>query len=239
MSTVRCRRCLGLILLSLFAAAAGCRVCDRGGGGTAGTSAYTVAVLPFANESGCDGAGELVAGDLAAALRRRGTYAVLGPDDLRARLAEAGLTLSPDDSTPEVLATLRQLGRIDAVIRGVVPVYRADTHPRAPSSKVFGYGVSSKFGFPLGLEDPLYAWYHKTASAAASVTVLRVADGSVLYQTPQPFLHRTSSQGRRPPTAYLPLRLEATDALVDRLVQALPPLQEQDPAPQVHRPPVP
>jgi hypothetical protein len=218
-----------VLLWITILAACGCQADAAGGTALAGEPACTVAVLPFVNETPCDGAGDVVAGNLAASLRARGTCAVIGPDDLRRRLDDAGLTLRADESTDSIIEKVRQLGHIDAVVRGVVPVYSADTRYRAPSAQVWGYGVSAKYGFPLGLEDPLYTFYHKTAAAAAAITVIRVADGEVLYETPRPFLHRTYSRLRKPPVTYLPLRLEAADELGRRLLRAMPPMGDDAP----------
>jgi curli biogenesis system outer membrane secretion channel CsgG len=81
---------------------------------------HTVAVLPFQNDTGTQGAGTLAADSLAAALRINGTYQVVTPHRLQAVIRQKKLeSLSRTDYQRDA-RELRQLGGIQAFITGRV-----------------------------------------------------------------------------------------------------------------------
>jgi hypothetical protein len=79
-----------------------------------------VGVVPFHNQSSRPGAGAIFAHRLAAALKSTGTYRVLGPWELRARLKAKGLQINPRPTDGTMTEELKKLGNIQALITGTV-----------------------------------------------------------------------------------------------------------------------
>lgn len=145
----------------------------------------TVAVAPFNNRSSQPVADELVAGRLAAMLAANGTYQVIAPDELKARLRGAELTMPADGDPKAVAAMLGQWDDIDAVITGTVEAFDVDHYSYIDIDHYHNYPRWPYHGFHSAHG---YNYYYPTVTrynsslAYLSVTaaMTRVPDGRPL-----------------------------------------------------------
>ncbi|MHC4983582.1 MAG: CsgG/HfaB family protein [Planctomycetota bacterium] len=166
-----------------------------------------VAVLPLGNDSLTPNAGKYVTRRLVDALKANRTYEVLGPAELRARLAAAGLNLPAEADARNVAQRLRRLGGLQAFITGRVTTFGADNYP--PRVYYHGYrtfsgGRRGRFhfghGYPVYGWDtyyPAYAYYpYMQAYVAVDVALVSVETGEAIYSPPR-LEARASSDGYR------------------------------------------
>ena len=174
----------------------------------------TVAVLPFSNASLEPRAGQFVTERVVSALKENRTYEVLGPAELKARLAAVGVNLPSDP--PPGLATdaLRRLGGVQAFVIGRVTAFDAETYRRGAVHFAASYGYGSghhrhrRHGrgyydpyYDYGYYDPIY--YYRTyghAYAAVEVALVSVASGETIYSSAGPISARADYVGDPPVT---------------------------------------
>ena len=169
----------------------------------------TVGVWRFRNDSSNPEAGEIFTDTLAAALKANGTYRVLGPGQLKAALDKAKIELAPDADRQQVLKALASLGGVQAVLTGRVGQFASG---RSVHRQVY-------VDYPYhGYHGPHYGWhgrhYYRTygppyqqvyyvtrheASASASSSLWRVADGAQLHAMALPARAAVVSRGSPPP----------------------------------------
>ncbi len=178
-----------------------------------------VAVVPFANETLHPNAGMFVAGRLASALKANGTYEVLGPEEVKFLLADAGTYLTVEADIREVAEKLRGLGGIDAFVVGTVTAFSSERGSMTDYESDFygsdpGYRAYGRYPYPYAYSH-IYVYAHGVSAAYAAM--IRVADGEVLHATAGPVGYRIQSFRHPPPTANEVL-IAATGGTVDRLV---------------------
>jgi hypothetical protein len=156
-----------------------------------------VAVTVFANATPRERAGEFMADRLAAALKANGTYEVLGPRELKARLAEAKVPLPPEADLQDALAALRRLGGIQAVITGTVKGFSADRGSYYEVDDVYGPG----FGWGYWPHWRYYGSYgvvrqysYTYAYVSVAAELIRVSDGKTIHSMPAPLAARLRSR---------------------------------------------
>jgi len=172
--------------VSLFAVAVCCLAgCSKTIEVTRYPSFYTpdlkvVAVLPFDNETLHPGAGRYIAERLAKSLRDNGTYQVLGPRRLAARMGgEQFKKLDPADRQAAV-KLLRKLDDVQAFITGTVTNF---------TSAGYTYRWSDRgYGHPWYVHDPY--WYypinfyaHNEGRVSARASLVLVSEGAILPET--------------------------------------------------------
>jgi len=161
----------------------------------------TVAVVPFYNETDDPRAGEVVAHRLAAALTDNGTYAVLSPRDLRAKMSDEDVEAASKPDYKAAAETLKRLTGAQAFIAGAVTEYKAvrsayrawhyDYYPyRYYHRPYYRHGYGYRYYRP---HYPYYPYYPvadyafvSESRVAAEASMVRVSDGSVIHATPQP-----------------------------------------------------
>jgi curli biogenesis system outer membrane secretion channel CsgG len=184
----------------------------------------TVAVVPFASETGHPKAGAILAKRLASALRANGTYSIVGPRELDRRLREAGLTLDAEGGPAAVAATLRKLKGIQAFVTGTVTAFACDRRSHVTVDFGYAYGgyVCGGWGYPyygLRYVHPIYRHYsYSQAYVATEAALVRVADGEMIHAAPSPVAARFRSRGHPPLLGHECLD-EATAAVVRRLLE--------------------
>jgi len=205
-------------------------------------SIRTVAVVDFANSTLRGPAGTFLSRRLADALKANGTYRVIGPAELKGKLAAAGASIPQGAGPDDVAGALRGLDGIDAFITGTVSGFTAD---RSTQIEVdyFGYhGGYGAYGWPYrsyphgwggygwyghryghgygwGYGHPRYWTYDVTrAHVAASAALVRTADAATLHETPIALSARLRSED--PATTADEVLTAAADAVAARIVEA-------------------
>jgi len=192
----------------------------------------SVAVANFANESTHARAGELVASRLAAALKANGTYkTVVGPLELASRLAAAGAALPPRATRADLLAALRKLGGIQAVLTGTVRTFAAERATYVEADEFYEPWYGGYYGYGRGWgrhhwgyggwgwRYPLYRSYsYVRAVASADAELTAVKDGEILYAPPGPVTARLEAGANAGPLADEALGAAAS-LLAARLVE--------------------
>jgi TolB-like protein len=149
----------------------------------------TVAVLPFGNQSGRRGAGDVVVGQFIAQLARSGAFEVLDPGVVREQVLAHRMVLEGGVSIDRAMALLDVLGA-DLVVSGDVHDYVASPSPRAPPSAEFtAYAIDQETAelvwsstSTAGGEDGVFffgAGRIETSSALSCRMVAGVVDGMV------------------------------------------------------------
>jgi hypothetical protein len=219
----------------------------------------TVAVLPFQNDTGVQGAGRLAADTLAAALRANGTYKVFTPHALQMLIAQkklAGLSRTDRQRDAKELA---QLEGIQAFITGTVLPGSAihGLYPPAGRRRPYHPAVNVQNGRGRyefindedqegneGFEEdpgdpfddfydpsyyPYWYWdypdayspeYYTEAYVSLEAAMVRVSDGTTLYETAVPIQARADLRSSRriaPASATLDVMHRAAVKLVDEL----------------------
>lgn len=182
----------------------------------------SVAVVEFANGTLRPRAGEFLTDRLAAALKANGTYAVVGPGELKGRLRAAGLELPAGADAKTTAGVLRRLGGVQAFLTGSVRAFSAERTSYVEVEHVHFHGGyhwrRPRYGFRY--HYPLYRHYVYTrAHAAADAALVRVADGETIYATPSPVSARLGARDD-PPWMLDEYLTEAADAVADGLVEA-------------------
>ena len=196
-------------------------------------SLKTVAVLPFANATLSDKAGEFLADRLAEALKANGTYQIVGPRELPAPLAAAGQKQPGSVDLGATAAALRELGGVDAFLVGTVRNFSAD---HASYLEVddwypgFGWGYSRwgrYYGYGGYHRHGGYGWYggavvyrrrsYTHALVAADAALVRVSDGKMIHATPGTLTARVQSD-RSPSKTRIEALVAAARAVAARLV---------------------
>jgi len=184
-------------------------------------SLKSLAVLPFTNATLHARAGEFLAGRLAAALQANGTYEVTGPEELKAKLAAAKIALPPKAAAGAMLAAVRKLGGIQAVLIGTVTGFSAD---RGSTVEIddwygpgFGWGYWRHGHHYYGSYATARQYYYTHAYVSAGASMVRVADGRTIHATVSPLAARVRSRGDVDRTRSEVLS-EAADAVVRALV---------------------
>jgi len=180
----------------------------------------TVAVLEFENAALRREAGRHMTRRLASALAANGTYKVVGPDQLRARLAAIGSPPVTGADRQAAASTLQTLGGIDAFVTGTVREFAADRYTVfEPSAGYYSWWGRRSYRWGLGASAPLFRWTRTEASVVADAVLIRVSDQEVLHQTPEPVGARAVSSSRRTMTDTL--LTQATDRAAALIVSRL------------------
>jgi hypothetical protein len=188
----------------------------------------TVAVVPFANRTLHAKAGEFLTERLAEALKANGTYQVIAPGELKARLSGARLTLPDGADANTIAAALGKLGGVQAFLTGTVTGFAAGqgSYAEVWDDDWYGpgwgwaYGYRRRhWGYGMGGWHRTYRRYVYThAHVAARASLVRVADGKTIHVTPAPLAARVRSFNE-PPKLPDELLAEAADAVADGLVR--------------------
>ncbi|MGB2820408.1 MAG: hypothetical protein WBF17_05470 [Phycisphaerae bacterium] len=161
----------------------------------------SVAVAPFANATLRAEAGDFLANRLAEALKANGTYEVVGPAELKASLAAADIALPANADTEAVLAALRKLGGIQAVITGTVKGFSTDHgsyvevddwYSPAYGAGYWRYGYWHH-GYYGGISASIRRYSYTYAYVSATAGMVLVADGKTIHATPAPLAARLRS----------------------------------------------
>jgi len=159
-----------------------------------------VGVAAFRNRTDRRDAGVAFAEALRDALVENGSYEVTGPESL-ARL----LKLRPGDvadlALDGLLARLRKVGGVQAIVRGNVKAFAAASHSYVWTDYGYGYGHGRglyyrRYGPDLYYVTRLYT--QNQAFVAVSAELVRVADGKVLARTPSEVGAKIYSDGDPP-----------------------------------------
>jgi len=192
-------------------------------------SIRTVAVVPFANTTLRDNAGEYLAQRVAESLQANGTYETIGPGELTAKLTEAGLKMPRQAGREDIATALRTLGGVDAFVVGTVRAFSADRasfaeiehfHPRYGWGYYHGGYYRHRRGYgPYTYGGATVYHYREYTHALVSVdaAVLRVSDGAALYTTPGALTARVQSGDSRYGTRDQTL-VQAARAAAERFV---------------------
>lgn len=178
----------------------------------------SVAVAPFFNASGVQGAGNILSDALAAQLVTNGTYTVFNRNDLAVLRNEQDLRTEMGLDNEEIASKFRQAGNVDAVLVGTVNTYAATTSVQQRQD-------------PMPLHNPatgqvtvMYQTYQITrheANVSVTARLIRVADGKTLFATPTPAHgnHWAQGQGRPAPLDQMGCLNQAVIKSVNQLVQ--------------------
>jgi hypothetical protein len=177
-----------------------------------------VAVVPFANTALNGQAGQFVAERLAEALKANGTYTVVGPREIAARLFEAKAALPPTMDAKAWAEALRKIGLTGEFVFGAVRGFSADRGTVVVAEDYWddGPGWRHRYGWAGGYT--VYRQYtYVDGYAAAEASMFRVADGQTVYAMPAPLADRVRYGEPYAATAEEALTL-ATDRLAAKLV---------------------
>lgn len=126
-----------------------------------------VAVLPFDDLSGSDDAARVAAAIATVELRRRGSFTVIEPWQVRDRLAAAGLAGGGWSTAPELDGVARALGA-DAVLAGLTTTFE-----QGGAGRCVRFGVSLRLVRAVGGPPLLSATGSEIAEGSRDGTGLR------------------------------------------------------------------
>ncbi|MCJ7543999.1 MAG: CsgG/HfaB family protein [Phycisphaerae bacterium] len=184
----------------------------------------TVAVVPFRDQSGWQGAGEIISDKLASALMANGAYQVFNRNDLRTVLDEQDLKIAFGDDTAAAATTLHKLGNVQAVLVGTVTTYSATTNSQQRQDPVYGYtpqGVAYVAGYRT------YVFTRNEGNVQVTASLLRTADGTTIAATSEPAWARYWAEGSPPGKDPHACVADAASNVVAQLVEQFAPVRKQ------------
>ena len=145
----------------------------------------TIAVLPFRNQSGVQGAGEIISDRLAAALSANGTYKVYNRNDLKSLMDERDLQLAVSENPAAAAGKFKKLGGVDvqAVLMGSVTNYSATTQSQQRQEPQYWYDNKGNRQFQ-GYR--VYTWTRNEGNVAVTATLYKVSGETIHSATPAP-----------------------------------------------------
>jgi hypothetical protein len=193
----------------------------------------SLAVLPFDNDTLNDRAGQFMSEQLVKALRANGTYKVLDPRELSAKLgAEELKKLPPAD----VQSAAELIGRLDNTQAFIIGTTTTFTSARYSYARPYGgYGYGYRYGMLGGgygrrsygrrgyLYDPYWNYpidygSQNQGRAAVRAKLVVISEGKIVSETAVNVGHSVISEGDPPYKTPDECLIEASRRAVDKLV---------------------
>ncbi|MFP4054239.1 MAG: CsgG/HfaB family protein [Phycisphaerae bacterium] len=178
----------------------------------------SVAVQEFRNSSGRPDAAGL-SSQLATALMSNGTYRVMNRQDLRALMDERDLQAALEQGDPQASAeALRKIGKVDAILTGVITSYRVDTDRQRVSEPNMVWDPGAKAMVQRGTKT--YTKVRHDAIVEVSASLVRVADGQPLGSTQGTVTGADFAEGTPPSKSAGQCMVIARNEAVAKLVES-------------------
>lgn len=173
-----------------------------------------VAVLPFRNGTGVPGAGLSVGEAFASALIANHTYKVFSRNDYRNLVDERALRASLGISDAKTARAFARLGKVQALITGMVTEYAATA--RVKRHRSF-HDIHDGRGRVIGQRPVWTRTVTNQGSVAATVRMIDLS-GRPIHATSVPVRRVVTSEGDPPPMGRLACRAQATNEVVSKLL---------------------
>lgn len=180
----------------------------------------SIAVAPFRNQTGWQGAGEAIADKLANELMANGSYQVCNRNDLKTLLNEQDLQLALGGSAAGK-NSLRKLTNVQAILVGTVTTYAATSNNQPRTDPIYAYDRNGN-QYVSGYRQ--YVWTRNEANVHVTAALIRVSDGATIYATPSALSARSWAEGSPPTKDRHACAGEAADLVVDQLVETFAPV---------------
>lgn len=131
----------------------------------------TIAVVPFRNATGVQGAGDAVADELARAMAANQTYKVYSRNDLKALLDQEDLKMALGGDASQASAALAKVGSVQAILTGTVSTYAATTRSEQRAEPVY-----DKKGRVIRYD--YWTYTRNEANVVVSAAMIRTGAGS-------------------------------------------------------------
>lgn len=184
----------------------------------------TVAVVPFRDQSGWRGAGEIISDKLSSALMANGAYQVFNRSDLRTVLDEQDLKIAFGDDAAAAATTLHKLGNVQAVLVGTVTTYSATSNNQQRQDPVYAY---DRQGNRYVAGHRTYVYTRNEGNVQVTASLLRTADGTTIAATSEPAWARFWSEGSPPRKDAHACVADAASSVVAQLVEQFAPVRKQ------------
>jgi hypothetical protein len=184
----------------------------------------TVAVVPFRNQSGWEGAGDIISDRLAAALMANGSYRVFNRNDLSTVLDEQDLKIAFGSDDAAAAQTLSKVGDVQAVLIGTVSTYTATSNSQQRQDPVYGYtpqGAAYVAGYRT------YVFTRNEGNVQVTANLLRTSDGTTIAATAEPAWARFWAEGSPPSKDAHACVADAASGVVAQLVETFAPVRKQ------------
>lgn len=156
----------------------------------------TIAVAPFRNASGYDGAGNIISDALAAQLTANGTYTVYNRSNLNMFQNEQDLRTELGMDNKKLVAALRKNANVEAVLIGTVNIYSATERREQRTRPIYQYNQYTKQNQIVGQQP--YVFTRNDANVTVSAELIRISDGRPIASTAQPATGHVWAQGSPP-----------------------------------------
>jgi hypothetical protein len=177
-----------------------------------------IAVIPFENLTGTQGAGRAVSDQLAATLVQNGTYKVYDRAQVQSLMTERDWQIAQGD--PNAAAAKLQ-GKAQALLVGSVSTY-AGTRAQ-PEWRVTPVNYTDANGNPY-TRNVRWLYEHNEGTVAVAAQLIRVPGGEPIYGTGQVFGRAVSES--TPPPSYTKPQMDAHTCLASARQQAVHQLTE-------------
>jgi hypothetical protein len=195
----------------------------------------SLAVLPFSNDTLNDRAGQYISDQLTKALRANGTYKVLDPRELSAKLGAEELKKLPPADVQSAAELIGRLDNTQAFIIGTTTTFTSARYSYARPYGGYGYGYPYGYGMRgggfgrrgYGRRGYLYDQYwnypieygsQNQGRAAAQAKLVVIAEGKIVSETAVHVGHSVISEGDPPYRTPDECLIEASKRAVDKLV---------------------
>jgi ribosome-associated translation inhibitor RaiA len=186
----------------------------------------TVAVAQFRNQSGHNGAGDIIADKLANALMANGTYTVFNPNDVEALLNQQDLqaALSSDASAGAATGELSKLTNTQALLIGTVTTYAGTTSQTPKQEPIY---ATDRKGNRYIARYQTVMFTHNEGNVAVTASLVRTADGTTIEATGEAKTASVVAEGAPAPKDPYACVAEAADDVVRQLVEHFAPIRKQ------------
>lgn len=173
------------LLATMLAAGCGTKIVVQGIPSFYRPELKALAVLPFRNLTNVQGAGEIVADKLAAALAANGTYKVYNRNDLKSLMNERDLQLALSDDPAKAATRFKKVGglEVQAVLTGSVGTFSATTNSQQRQEPTFIYDENGN-AIPTG--QRVFTWTRNEANVGVTAVLYSVGGETLHAATPSP-----------------------------------------------------